>query len=248
VRNAADVYRFFVSPYHPDVLRQPEVHAVVDPEARLRQALTWNVFRTLEQINPAFWMRPLIARLGGLTDEYASAPHVCQIACWDWLEPAPEARLRRYRRAAVRADVVIDTDDTLVTLLVPRVDEITTLVLSDTAEGGLLDLAEATSFKGGVRASYVGVVLPNGADSDVWVSRITRRALAVQRVLLASGRTVRNLRGIGALGWHDVLAILNDAARSTSLCPTERTCARDVGGWMSERLASRTAIREPVTQ
>lgn len=245
MRSTEDVYRFFVSPYHPDVLRQPEANAVIDRDDRLRHALTWNVFRTLEQINPAFWLRPLVARLGAMTDEYDSAPHVCQIACWDWLDPAPSARLRRQRRAAVRADVVIDTDDTVMTFLVPRVDEVTSLVLSDTAEGGLLDLAEATSYKGGVRASYVGIVLPPGADTDVWMTRVNRRGRAVQRVFAASGYGIRNAGGIGALGWLDLRAILDDAGRAHSLATSERTRATEVSRWMTDRLSRQRILYGP---
>lgn len=249
MRSTADVYRFFVSPYHPDVLRQPEAGVVNDRDDRLRHALTWNVFRTLEQINPAFWLRPLVARIGAMTDGYVSAPHVCQIACWDWLDPAPVARLRRHRRAAVRADVVIDTDDTVMTFLVPRVDEVTSIVLSDTAEGGLLDLAEATSYKGGVRASYVGIVLPPGADNDMWMTRVNRRARAVQRVLESSGYGIRNAGGIGALGWHDMRAILDDAGRAHSLADSERSLATAVSRWMTQRLSRQRTFygSEPVS-
>ena len=238
MRNSEDVFRFMVSPYHPDVLRQPAPHAIADSHDRLRHALLWNVFRTFEQVAPAFWMRPLIAALGGLNDDYASAPHVCHVSCWDWLEPSPAAMLRRGRRAAVRADVVIDTDDTVVAMFVPRLDEITTTVLSDTAEGGLLDLMEATSFKGGVRSAYVGVVLPPGADNDVWTSRIRQRAHAVDRVLRASSRGVRNARGIGAVTWRQLQSILIDASRSQLLFASERALAGSTARWMGERLTS----------
>ena len=238
MRDAEDVFRFFVSPYHPDVLRQPSAQPVVSASDRLQHALTWNVFRTIEQIAPAFWMRRLVASLGGLHDDYASAPHVCQVSCWDWLDPSPVAMLRRGRRAAVRADVVIDTDDTVVTVLVPNMQEVVETVLSDTADGGLLDLMEATSFKGGVRAAYVAVVLPPGADGDAWTARVRRRAQAVHRVMQASSRGVRNARGIGALGWSHLHSILDEAARADSLFKSERIVAARTARWMNERLAS----------
>jgi hypothetical protein len=245
VPEPADVYRFRVTPYHPDVLRQPGADPILAPGDRLRHALTWNVFRTLEQIAPAFWMRSLIASIGGLTDDFASAPHVCHVSCWDWLDPAPAAMLRRGRRTAVRADVVIDTDDTVVTLLAPSPADVMERVLADTAEGGLLDLVEATSFKGGVRAAYVGVILPPDMDSETWIPRVNRRAQAVHRVLHASGRGVRNAHGIGAVTWRDLQAILADAAHSTFLHESERELAAATAEWMHERLMQLRA-REPV--
>ena len=236
-----DAFRFFVSPYHPDSLKVPAVGPVFDAGDRLRHALTWNVFRTLEQIAPSFWMRPLVARMGGLAEDYGSAPHVCEITCWTHLASAPWAMLRRGRRAPVRADVVIATDDTVVSLLVPSLSEVTTSVLADTAEGGLLDLLEATSVLAGVRAAYAGVVLPLGADNETWIARVNRRAQGVHRVLRASVRRTANARGIGALNWHELLAIVDDAARSDLLPPSERRIASHTVSWMNERLTPRAA-------
>jgi hypothetical protein len=232
-----DVFRFFVSPYHPDLLRLPSGGPVVDRHDRLRHALTWNVFRTLEQIAPSAWMRPLVAALGGLADEYSSAPHVCRVTTWQLLEPAPEARLRRGRRTPVRADVIIDTDDTVVSLVIPTVTELTTTVLSDTADGGLHDLIEATSFFAGTRAAYSAVVLPPEAGHELWMTRVHRRAHAVHRVMLASTRGVVNARGLGALGWRDLSAILSEVASDQRLPGAERLLAQETARWMSERLA-----------
>ena len=249
MRETYDAYRLFISPYHPDTLRQP-IETVVTHTDRLRHALTWNVFRTLEQIAPAFWMRPLVAALGGLADDYASAPHVCSVSCWDWLDPAPVAMLRRARRSAVRADVIIDTDDTVMTLLVPDAADVLARVLSDTAEGGLLDLVEATSFKSGVRVAYVAVVLPPECDSDIWMTRVRRRANAIARVVNASSRTVRNARAIGALRWRDLERIVIEASGSQCLHESERLLAAGTARWMTERLArytphGRVPILEP---
>jgi hypothetical protein len=237
VRNDHDAFRFFVSSYHPDLLRLPSGGPVVDRRDRLRHALTWNVFRTLEQIAPSAWIRPLVAAIGGLADEYASAPHVCRVTTWQLLEPPPVARLRRGRRNLVRADVIIDTDDTVVSLLIPTVTELTTTVLSDTADGGLHDLIEATSFFAGTRAAYSAVILPPEADNDLWTARVNRRAHAVHRVLLASERGVGNARGLGALGWRRLATILADVANDDWLHGSERLLAQETAGWMSERLA-----------
>ena len=236
VRSHEDVFRFFVSPYHPDSLRVPLTSPVVDGSDRLRHALTWNVFRTLEQIAPSFWTRPLIAALGGLADHYASAPHVCRVHCWHQLEPPPAAMLRRGRRAPVRADVLICTDDTLISVLVPSVAEVTSTVLSDTAEGGMLDLIEATCHRAGMRSAYTAVVLPPGADGEVWRTRVNRRGLAVRRVLQASTRAVANARGAGALTWSDLGSILADAGHAPALHTSERVLAEATARWMEERL------------
>src|SRR5688572_32110865 len=101
-----DAFKLLVSPYHPDTLRYPASGAATAASDRLRHALTWNVFKTLEQIAPSVWMRPLVARSTGLPDGYSSAPHITAVTCWSNLQPAPRATLRRGRRNAVPVSAI----------------------------------------------------------------------------------------------------------------------------------------------
>jgi hypothetical protein len=83
--------------------------------------------------------------------------------------------LRRGRRHSVPVSAIVDTDDTVITFLTPSPLEILDSVLSETAEGGLLDVAEATAYLGGNRAASIATiaawprlirVTPNGVDPD----------------------------------------------------------------------------------
>lgn len=236
-----DALALFVSPYHPDSLRQPSGGPVSSPSDRLRDALTWNVFRTFEQIAPTLWLRPLVARLTGLPDNYDAAPNVTLVSCWRPLDPAPAALLRRARRSAVPTDVIVSTDDTVLTFVVPSLDELTSTVLSDTAEGGLLDLIEATCWYAGTRSAYTGVVLPIEADGDVWASRVRHRAERVRRVLQASARGVENARGIGAITWASLADVLSQCAESRGIAEAERRLAKKTATWVRERLRQRSS-------
>lgn len=230
-----DAFRLLISPYHPDTLRYPAA-AVVTPSERLRHALTWNVFKTLEQIAPSLWMRPLVARCAGLPDAYNSAPQVTMVTCWTTLEPAPSARLRRGGRQPMPVSVIIDTDDTVITLLTPSPAELLSRVLSDTAENGLLDVAEATAWLAGTRSAYISVVLPIEANEEVWSARVTRRAERVHRVLQAGVRPPANVQGIGMTTWPALHELLAETAASTFIADAERRCALTTLDWMSERL------------
>jgi hypothetical protein len=232
----SDAFRLLVSPYHPDTLRYPASGPVIRAGDRLRHALTWNVFKTLEQIAPGVWMRPLIARCAGLPEGYNSAPHITAVTCWSDLKPAPSAMLRRGRRIGVPVDVVIDTDDTVVTVLTPAQQDVLGRVLSDTADDGLLDLAEATSCVAGTRCAYVTVVLPIEADENVWSARVRRRAERVLRVLNSSGRAPSNIRGIGVTTWPALHEMLSEIAASRFISKSEHKLALTTAAWMGERL------------
>jgi hypothetical protein len=234
--DSADAFRLLVSPYHPDTLRYPVSGPVVKPGDRLRHALTWNVFKTLEQIAPGVWMRPLVARCAGLPDGYDSAPHVTAVTCWADLKPAASAVLRRGRRNGVPVDAIVDTDDTVIAVLTPAQDDLLGRVLSDTAMDGLLDVAEATACLAGSRAAYVTVVLPLEADEQLWSPRVRRRAERVLRVASASRRGASNIRGIGVTTWSALYDLLAEVGASRFISSTERRCAVTAAGWMRERL------------
>jgi len=231
-----DAFRLLVSAYHPDTLRDPSSGPDTTQSDRLRHALTWNVFKTLEQIAPSIWMRPLVARATGLPDGYASAPHITAVTCWSNLQPAPNALLRRHRRHSVPVSAIVDTDDTVVTFVTPSPTELLDSVLSDTAEGGLLDVAEATANLAGTRSAYVSVVLPIEVEEQVWASRVRRRAERVARVLSSSSRSPENIRGIGATTWDALHELLSEVAQSRFISKSEQRFAMTTAAWMSERL------------
>jgi hypothetical protein len=233
-----DAFRLLVSPYHPDVLRFPR-SADTAANDRLRHTMTWNVFKTLEQIAPTVWMRPLVARCAGLPDRYDSAPQTVAVACWADLQPAPAAMLRRGRRRAIHAAAVVETDDTVITFLTPSPDELVHRVLSETAEDGLLDIAEATAHLAGTRAAYVSVVLPIEVDADVWTARVGQRTERVRRLLAASDRNPENVRGMGVTTWEALGELLIEAAASRFIPRSEQHCALAAAQWMGERLAPR---------
>lgn len=233
-----DAYRFLVSPYHPDTLRYPAPGPVITPSERLRHALTWNVFKTLEQIAPTVWMRPLIARSVGLPDGYDSAPQTTAVTCWSTLEPAPSAMLRRGRRCGVATSAIVDTDDTVLTFVAPAPADLLARVLSETAEDGLLDLAEATAYLAGTRSAYVSVVLPIESHEEIWAARVRRRAERVHRILNASGRGPANIRGIGVTTWAALHELLSEIGASRFISKSEQKCALTTADWMSERLGA----------
>lgn len=239
-----DAFRLLVSAYHPDTLRYPATGAATTASDRLRHALTWNVFKTLEQIAPSVWMRPLVARATGLPDGYDSAPHVTAVSCWSNLQPAPNATLRRGRRHAVPVSAIVDTDDTVVSLLAPSPAEMLDTILSDTADGGLLDVAEATAYLAGTRSAYVSVVLPIDVEAQVWGPRVRRRAERVSRVLSSSARKPENIRGIGSTTWQALHELLSEIAQSRFIAKSEQRCAQTTVDWMNQRIAAESSRKK----
>ena len=231
-----DAFRFLVSPYHPDTLRYPVSAPVTTPSERLRHSLTWNVFKVLEQVAPAVWMRLLVARAVGLPDNYDSAPQIVKIACWPHLKAAPSSILRRGLVRSLPVDVIIDTDDTVVTVITPGPTGLVDRILSETAVDGLVNVAEATAWLAGTRSAYVSVVLPIESSGQEWIDRVRRRAARAHRVLLAEGRGPANLKGMGAVTWPALHELLAEVEASPFIPDSERRWVRTTAHWMKERL------------
>ncbi len=222
---------FVVQPYHPDLLRCPDPLTSRLLSDRTRHALTWNVFRTLEQTAPSVWLRFFVARLAGLTDGGAGAPHTVRVSCWTSLPPSPRATLRRGRRVSIPVDVLVETETAAVALAVPPIETLTSPLLSDTQEGSLYDMAEAAMWFAGRRAAFVGIILPLGTDEEVWKPRVRRRGAIVSHLLDASAPGT-NLQGVGAMSWRDLDQVLEDVTCAASLPEAERRRAGDTLTWM----------------
>jgi len=100
--------RLIVCPHHPDQLRRPASRPGALQADNLEHALTWNVFRTLELLPPAFWLRRLQARLQA-AQTLEAAPQIVRVELWRPLPLPPAQRLIDPDRTEPMADIVIET-------------------------------------------------------------------------------------------------------------------------------------------
>lgn len=226
-----------IAPHHPDRLRRPAAPIGAIARARFQQSLAWNVFRTLELLPPAFWLRRLHIRLVGAA--LPEAPQIVQVHLWSPL-PLPPAMRLDGARAEVVVDVLIETEHAVWTLPVHGVAD----GLGD--EGGepgdsVSRIIDAGIWRAGSRHYCLGMI--DTEDGDV----SSRGAIVLERlsrsrasVALRSG--VRGASaafgGAGVVGWQDLAAILRDCEQATALTPIERALARNAVAWL-ERVGVR---------
>jgi hypothetical protein len=109
--------QLIVCPHHPDLLRRPAPRAGDLHADNLEYALTWNVFRTLELLPPAFWLRRLQARLQN-AQSLEAAPQIVRVELWRALSLPPAQQLVDPGRAAPVADILIETEHAVWALMV----------------------------------------------------------------------------------------------------------------------------------
>jgi hypothetical protein len=113
VEDARDL--IVIAPHHPDRLRRPSASPGALAHERFQQTLAWNVFRTLELISPAFWLRRLQAHL--LSESLTATPQTVRVHMWLPLTPPP-AQCVDGARPHVLIDVMIETEHALWILMV----------------------------------------------------------------------------------------------------------------------------------
>jgi hypothetical protein len=221
--------RIVIAPHHPDRLRRPRPRPGAADADRWLHTLTWNVFRTLELLTPAFWLRRLHVRLTG--ESSSAAPQVVRVSLW---QPLPLPPIQRIDGACadVSVDVVIETEHALWTMIVSGVD----VDWSDGDERAAR-VIDAGAWLAGARDHYCGVI--EAETSAISIGGVLTRRYARSRdsVSLRSatrGPAAPALKGFGAVPWAGLAAILRDCAEAENLPPIERALARNATGWLEQ--------------
>ena len=143
--------RLIVWPHHPDRLRRPTSRPGAIHADNLQHALAWNLFRTLELLPPAFWLRRLQARLQS-AQSLETAPQIVRVGLWRALPMPPAQRLIDPDRTEPMADILIETD-AVWTLMVRHDDW---LEVPEEGIGPMARLIDAESWFAGTRDYYCG--------------------------------------------------------------------------------------------
>ncbi len=231
--------QLLIHPHHPDRLRLPACRPDRVIADRAAHALTWNVFRALELLPPAFWLRRLNARLQN-AEAGGPAPVTVKVSLWRSLEPSPGQALAD-GTAPVLADVVIETEHLVWVLLTTCGTD----VLWPDAASAVLDpvgrLIDAGSWLAGRRDLCCGLIVSRPEDAPLGASLIRRYAGQNGVLRFPSSRSAPALRGAGIGAWGDLAAILADCEASPILADIDRLVARTTLAWLERSPISRNA-------
>jgi hypothetical protein len=240
-----DVYGdIVIVPHHPDRLRRPSPGAGAHDEEHFIHALTWNVFRTLELLPPAFWLRRLHACLSG--DAPGAAAQTVDVTLWRELLLPPARRIDGARPAIV-ADVVIETEYAVWAFL--------TATAWDTrwfeGDPGQADISArmiaAASWLAGTRDCHIGLIQSIRGDAASERAAVQRYSRSSDSLRLRAGSgpgSLRNVRGAGLLRWSQLATVLQDCAQAAVLTDIERALALNAVSWLAEVGVVAAADRE----
>ena len=230
----ADSDFFEIRPNHPDRLRRPAGRPGRVRADVMAHAMTWNIFRALELLPPAFWLRRFHARLQN-AENLGPAPVTLGVSLWRTLPPSPVQALKGEASPAF-ADVLIETEHLVWTLVTTFGTDI---VWPDNEAGGLDPmgrLIDAGSWYAGRREYYCGLIVREPSDTARGASLVqryaSRTAAATRMPAAPAPGHARAVRGIGLARWRDMVEILKDCAASTVLTDLDRTIAARALEWV----------------
>lgn len=145
---------FLIAPHHPDRLGRPAARLGAITDDRFQQTLTWNVFRTLGLLAPAFWRRRFHLRRTG--DRDAVPAQVLRVSLWRSLPLPPIQRIDGAQPDVV-VDVIVETEHVVWTLIVAN------RVYGSTVHDRVTQVIDAGGWLAGAREHYFGVI---EGDSD----------------------------------------------------------------------------------
>lgn len=217
--------RFVIAAHHPDRLRRPVIRPGVHEKDRRQQALAWNLFRTLELLTPAFWMRLFHTRAFG--EPLTPAPQIVRISLWRSLPLPPVQRLDGDRPEAF-ADVIIETEHAQWTLVCASDEE------RWEAVSRCETLADAGAWHAGARRHHCGIIDDGTAEPSLREVLRARYSRSRQSAALRTAVPLlpRSSGTPGVARWSDIAAILKECADADSLPPVERAIARNAVAWL----------------
>jgi Protein of unknown function (DUF429) len=218
--------------YHPDLAAMRGSKRERLRSENSEDALTWNVFRSLAQIDPSFWL-PLLRSKAFPDAAPPSTPGIVTTHLWKEVHRPPSLRLHQKDEGLSEIDIVIETEVSVWFIEAKFKSDISTKTTNNLTRGQIIRNLDVGSWYAGVRDFYFALLItdeqrsPKGVDvlKKVWPS-----------VLALPHRPdgMKNVKGCGLMRWRDVADVLQTCGDGAPR-DDERGYARRALGWMRER-------------
>ncbi|MBI2471247.1 MAG: hypothetical protein HYV59_08415 [Planctomycetes bacterium] len=196
-------------------------------------AVSWNVFRSLRQIDPAAWLSFLTERAFGPSETLQ--PKETTIELWKSVSPPPSL-LEGGDEGISEIDIVIENPRWVWFIEAKLTSDISTGTTTRPNRDQILRNLDVGSYYAGVRDYYFALLIhdknrsPKGAHAIEEYKDFDR----IRERLPHRSDRLMNLRAIGILTWSDLAAVL-DAASSRVCRPHELIFAQRCFEWLCQR-------------
>lgn len=201
-------------------------------------ALTWNAFRSLAQVDPVFWFPRLTRHAFPELD--LPTPADVGIRLWRRLSPPPGLRDAQGDEGYSEIDVLIETVDSVWCIEAKYRSDVSMITTNNATRNQILRNIDVGSWFAGPRNFFFSLLLVNESLSPRGAELI--RTYQYSLDLLRRGLPHRpdglaNLKGVSLLRWDQVRNVLQECAAHAPR-PDEREFADRAARWLAEKFQS----------
>ena len=195
--------------------------------------VSWNVFRSLRQIDPVAWLPLLFERAFGIVGERPSLSTTVEL--WQSVAPPP-ALLENGDEGISEIDIVIENPSWVWFIEAKLTSDISTGTTTRPDRDQVLRNLDVGSYYAGVRDYFFSLLIRDPSRSPMGVQVIDeyKDLNRVRDKLPHRSDRLKNLRAVGLLTWSHLAQVL-DAARSRVKRPNEHAYAQRCIDWLSQR-------------
>ena len=198
-------------------------------------AITWNVFRSLRQINPVAWL-PALADLGLPGNSIIPADDTVTVDLWRSVMPPPSLRVEGDEGPS-EIDVVIESPLWVWFIEAKFKSDISHKTTTRPLRNQILRNIDVGSYYAGVRTFYFSLLVVNAEHSPLGADTITQYSdLSKPRKALQGHRPdgLSNLRSVTLITWANLGTVLL-VARNVARKAEEKTCADRALNWLDDK-------------
>src|SRR5688500_5561155 len=218
--------------YHPDLATMRGAKREMLRSENSKDALTWNVFRSLIQVDPSFWF-PLLRAKAFPDSEPGPVPHIVNTHLWEQVHPPPSLRLHQKDEDSSEIDVIIETEVSVWFIEAKFKSDISTKTRNNPTRDQVVRKLDVGSWYAGTRDFYFALLIMDAERGPKGVQVVTALDQKVPE-LQHRPDGMKNIRAVGQLLWRDIADVLQAAAEGAPK-DDERGYARRAAGWMKER-------------
>jgi hypothetical protein len=197
--------------------------------------LTWNVFRSLQKVDPSIWLPAFFDR--ALHTALPKQSRVLTLDLWPTLTPPPALRLFQKDEGESEIDVRIEAEGFLCFLEAKYKSDISTRTKNNPDRDQIIRNLDLGTWYAGVRDFYFVLIVIDEARSADGIALLKRYATSRDEVLQRlPPRTdgLKNLKGTGTVTWSDMAGILRQCERA-AVHEDERQTARRAADWLASK-------------